>query len=76
MPRYRFHCTNGSECVLDGVGTLVRSPARLARRARERAREVMASLGEDRAALGRWHVTGHDLDGRRVLVQPFDGLPS
>jgi hypothetical protein len=73
MPRYRFHCTNGSECVLDGVGTLVRSPALLARRARERAREVARSLGEDGAALERWQVTVHDLTGRRVLVQPFGG---
>jgi hypothetical protein len=72
MPRYRFHCTNGSECVLDGVGTLVRSPARLARRARERAREVMVSLG-DEGGLDRWRVTVHDLTGRRVLVQPFRG---
>ncbi|GJD51424.1 hypothetical protein OPKNFCMD_4178 [Methylobacterium crusticola] len=70
MARYRFHCTNGSECVLDTTGAVVRNPGRLALRAREVARDVMRSL-DDRADWSEWRVTVHDLSGRRVLQQAF-----
>ena len=70
MTRYRFHCTNGSECILDAEGSLVRSPAALARRARQVAEAAMRSLGEDADRAG-WQVSVHDLTGRRVWVEPF-----
>jgi hypothetical protein len=41
MARYRFHCTNGSECFFDARGTDIRVPARLAMRAQQVARVVM-----------------------------------
>ncbi|WP_244477342.1 MULTISPECIES: hypothetical protein [unclassified Methylobacterium] len=70
MARYRFHCTNGRECVFDAVGNDIRAPHRLLRRAEAVAREVMRSLGEQ-GDWAEWHVTVHDLRGRRVLVRPF-----
>ncbi len=78
MARYRFHATNGYECVFDARGKEIRLPERLpellARRAEEVARKVMRAL-EDREEgcenWGEWHVSVHDLTGRRVLVQPF-----
>ncbi|WP_431739905.1 DUF6894 family protein [Methylobacterium goesingense] len=70
MARYRFHCTNGRECVFDAVGNDIRAPHRLVRRAEAVARDVMRSLGEA-GNWAEWHVTVHDLRGRRVLVRPF-----
>ncbi|GJE03749.1 DUF6894 family protein [Methylobacterium isbiliense] len=70
MPRYRFHCTNGAECVLDTVGAEVRAPERLATQAAQIARKVMHSLS-GRSDWSQWRVTVHDLTGRRVLLQPF-----
>src|SRR4051794_39848517 len=48
MARYRFHCTNGSECFFDARGTDIRVPARLAMRAQQVARVVMRTV-EDTA---------------------------
>ncbi|MEE7459630.1 hypothetical protein MPAR168_22520 [Methylorubrum populi] len=70
MARYRFHATNGYECVFDARGKDIRVPERLPRRADEVARAVMDSLA-DREDWSDWHVSVHDLRGRRVLVQPF-----
>ncbi len=70
MARYRFHATNGLECVFDTRGKDIRMPERLVRRAGEVAQQVMRSLN-DRADWSDWHVSVHDLSGRRVLVQPF-----
>ncbi|KMO12924.1 DUF6894 family protein [Methylobacterium platani] len=70
MTRYRFHCTNGSECILDAEGALVRGPAGLARRARQVAEAAMRSPGAD-ADWAEWRVSVHDLTGRRVWVEPF-----
>ncbi|GEL44747.1 hypothetical protein MEX01_53380 [Methylorubrum extorquens] len=70
MARYRFHCTNGLECVFDAVGNDIRIPERLPRRAEEVAQSVMRSL-DDQEDWSQWHVSVHDLSGRRVLVQPF-----
>ncbi len=70
MARYRFHCTNGRECVFDAVGNDIRAPHRLVRRAEAVARDVMRSLGAG-GDWAEWHVTVHDLRGRRVLVRPF-----
>ncbi|MGE7413769.1 DUF6894 family protein [Methylobacterium tarhaniae] len=69
MTRYRFHCTNGSECILDAEGTLVRGPAALARRARAVAEATMRSL--ENGDWAEWRVSVHDLAGRRVWVEPF-----
>ncbi|MCF4127736.1 DUF6894 family protein [Methylobacterium sp. SyP6R] len=69
MTRYRFHCTNGSECVLDAEGSLVRSPMALARHARAVAEAAMRSLDVDDWA--EWRVSVHDLTGKRVWVEPF-----
>ncbi len=70
MARYRFHCTNGSECFFDARGTGIRVPARLAIRAQQVAREVMRTrVGA--ADWSDWCVAVCDLRGRRVLVQPF-----
>jgi hypothetical protein len=70
MARYRFHCTNGSECFFDARGTDIRVPARLAMRAQQVAREVMRSrvAAQD---WSDWRVAVCDLEGRRVFVQPF-----
>lgn len=73
MARYRFHCTNGRECVFDAVGNDIRAPHRLERRAEAVARDVMRSLGEA-GNWAEWHVTVHDLRGRRVLVRPFPAV--
>ena len=70
MARYRFHATNGYECVFDALGKDIRAPKRLMRRAEEVAQNVMRSL-DDQADWSDWHVSVHDLSGRRVLVQPF-----
>ncbi len=70
MARYRFHATNGLECVFDAHGKDIRVPERLVRRAGEVVQEVMHSL-DDRADWSDWHVSVHDLRGRRVLVRPF-----
>ncbi len=72
MARYRFHCTNGYECVFDAEGADVRGPARLAERARRVAQGVMRDL-DARTDWSQWQVTVHDLKGRRVLLQPFTG---
>lgn len=74
MARYRFHATNGYECVFDARGQDIRLPERsqerLARRAGAVARDVMRRL-DDREDWSEWHVSVHDLTGRRVLVRPF-----
>jgi hypothetical protein len=70
MARYRFHCTNGLECVFDAVGNDIRLPERLPRWAEQVAQRVMCSL-DDQQDWSQWHVSVHDLSGRRVLVQPF-----
>ena len=70
MARYRFHATNGSAFVFDTVGKDVRSTERLTRRAAEVAESVMGRLN-DRKDWSEWCVSVHDLNGQRVLVQPF-----
>ncbi|MGW9820839.1 uncharacterized protein DUF6894 [Methylorubrum extorquens] len=70
MARYRFHATNGYACVFDAQGKDIRVPARLVRRADEVAQAVMSSL-DDQEDWSQWHVSVHDLSGRRVLVKPF-----
>ncbi|CAO4150252.1 DUF6894 domain-containing protein [Methylorubrum thiocyanatum] len=70
MARYRFHATNGYECVFDAQGKDIRVPERLMRRADEVVQEVMSNLA-DREDWSDWHVTVHDLNGQRVLVKPF-----
>ncbi|TXN75255.1 hypothetical protein FV228_04260 [Methylobacterium sp. WL18] len=70
MARYRFHCTNGLECVFDVRGAEIRAAGRLTVRARRVAADVMRSLS-DRTDWSDWRVSVHDLSGRRVLVQPF-----
>ena len=71
MARYRFHCTNGLECVFDARGTEVRAATRLVDRARKVASDVRQSLA-NRTDWSEWRVSVHDLSGRRVLVQPFE----
>ena len=70
MARYRFHCTNGYECILDTKGADVREPAQLPGRARRVASRVMHDVA-DQADWSEWSVTVHDMRGRRVLLQPF-----
>ena len=70
MARYRFHCTNGHECLFDATGAELRMPASLTDRAQQVAREAMRTL-EDRADWSDWRVAVCDLKGRRVLLQPF-----
>lgn len=70
MARYRFHATNGTACVFDAEGKDIRLPERVMRRAEAVARDVMRTLDgqEDWSA---WHVSVHDLTGRRILIRPF-----
>jgi len=70
MARYRFHCTNGHECVFDGEGEVIRLPTRLDVRARQVAHSLMRSF-PDQTDWSKRHVTVHDLNGRRVLLQRF-----
>ena len=70
MARYRFHCTNGHECLFDAGGAELRVPASLTSRAQQVARDVMRTL-DDRADWSEWRVAVCDLKGRRVLLQPF-----
>jgi hypothetical protein len=70
MARYRFHCTNGHECLFDATGAELPLPASLANRAKQVAREAMRTLA-DRVDWSDWRVAVCDLKGRRVLLQPF-----
>ena len=70
MAHYRFHATNGYAFVLDSVGKDVRRPERMMRRAAEVAESVMGNL-DGQEDWSEWSVSVHDLNGRRVLVQPF-----
>ncbi len=80
MARYRFHCTNGTECLFDAKGAELRVPASLTSRAEQVARDVMRTLDDladwsradwSRADWSEWRVAVCDLNGRRVLLQPF-----
>ena len=70
MARYRFHCTNGHECLFDAKGAELRVPGSLTSRAQQVARDVMRTL-DHRADWSDWRVAVCDLKGRRVLLQPF-----
>ena len=70
MARYRFHCTNGHECLFDARGAELRVPGSLTSRAQQVARDVLRTL-DDRADWSEWRVAVCDLKGRRVLLQPF-----
>ena len=70
MARYRFHCTNGTECLFDAKGAELHVPASLTSRAQQVAREAMRKL-DDRADWSEWRVAVCDLNGQRVLLQPF-----
>jgi hypothetical protein len=70
MARYRFHCTNGHECLFDARGAELRLPTRLTDRAEQVAREVMRPF-DDRTDWSEWRVVVCDLKGRRLLLQPF-----
>ena len=70
MARYRFHCTNGSECVFDAAGQETRRSEQLASRAHQVACAVMGRLGPE-ADWSEWRVSVHDLNGRQVHIQPF-----
>jgi hypothetical protein len=70
MARYRFHCTNGHECIFDATGAELRLPGSLAGRADQVARKAMCTL-DDRTDWSDWRVVVCDLKGRRVLLQPF-----
>ena len=70
MPRYRFHCTNGHECLFDARGAELRLPNSLADRADQVAWEAMCTF-DDRTDWSEWRVVVCDLKGRRVLLQPF-----
>lgn len=73
MARYRFHCTNGVECVLDTKGSDIRAFGRLRSRAEQVALDVIRAM-EDRTDWSDWRVTVHDLEGRRILLHPFESL--
>jgi hypothetical protein len=73
MARYRFHCTNGLECVFDVQGRDVRAPARVLAHARRVAIDVRHRLA-GQTDWSEWRVSVHDLAGRRVLLQPFERL--
>src|SRR4051794_39198496 len=60
MARYRFHCTNGSECFFDARGTDIRVPGRVATRAQQVARAVMRTRVEA-ADWPDWRVAVCDL---------------
>ena len=70
MARYRFHCTNGYECIFDATGAELRVPASLTKRAQQVAQQAMCTL-DDRTDWSEWRVVVCDLNGRRVLLQPF-----
>jgi len=70
MARYRFHCTNGHECLFDAKGAELRVPASLTDRAQQVAQQAMRTL-DDRTDWSEWRVAVCDLNGQRVLVQPF-----
>ncbi|MCJ2079556.1 hypothetical protein MKK68_28660 [Methylobacterium sp. E-016] len=70
MARYRFHCTNGLECVVDTVGKDIRLPDRLPAKARGVAEALMVTL-DGQTDWAEWQVSVHDLKGRKVLALPF-----
>ncbi|MFE1600905.1 DUF6894 family protein [Methylobacterium sp. ID0610] len=73
MATYRFHCTNGLECLLDAEGQEVRSGDSLRLRAARVAEGVRTRFGGD---WSDWSVTVHDLEGRQVLLLPFGSAGS
>ena len=70
MARYRFHCTNGYECLFDATGAELSLSASLTDRAQQVAQQAMRAL-DDRADWSAWRAAVCDLKGQRVLVQPF-----
>ncbi len=73
MPHYRFHCTDGTHTVFDGVGRLVARAAGIEAAAAAVARGVAAGPSDGRGWAG-WVVSMHDLRGRRLAVLPFERL--
>jgi hypothetical protein len=70
VARYRFHCTNGHECLFDATGAELRLPASLTDRAQQVAQQAMRTF-DDRTDWSEWRVAVCDLNGQRVLLQPF-----
>jgi hypothetical protein len=73
MPLYRFHCTDGTHTVFDGVGRLATRAAGIEAAAAAVARGVTADSPDERSWAG-WVVSVHDLRGRRLAVLPFEHL--
>jgi len=70
MAHYCFHCTDGRERVSDTAGKDIREPMSLKQVADETAQKVMHSFYDHQDWAG-WHVSVHDLQGRRELIIPF-----
>ena len=66
MARYRFHCTNGYECLFDTTGAELRLPASLTSRAEQVDRDKLAELATNH----RREVSGHGGDTAGQLVEP------
>lgn len=70
--RYRFHCTDGHDAVLDRGGRLVPGEYRLRAYAVQAACAVMAcDAGLD---WSDWIVDMHDARGRRYLMLGFSEI--
>ncbi|KAA2237788.1 DUF6894 family protein [Salinarimonas soli] len=72
MCAYRFHCTNGTDLVVDETGHMIELESDLSDRAADVALEVL--LRFPITDLSAWLVTVQDGDGRQVDVIGFDEL--
>jgi hypothetical protein len=70
MPRFYFHCTDGIDLILDGVGGSARSGAEVRRRAAATARKIMQGL-PGYPSWSEWLVSVHDELGGQVAVVSF-----
>jgi hypothetical protein len=70
MPKYHFHCTDGTDLVLDREGRTLNNASDLLWQGLRKAAELMQSL-RDYDGWSTWLVSVHAEDGCLVETIPF-----
>lgn len=70
VERYRFHCTDGHDAVIDRSGRAIGRQI-LVKRHAERVARTMMEASDSRIDWSGWIVDVHDAQGRRALALPF-----